>query len=86
MDTPMSEWHEVVESETSAWARDLDPNLFSVDHRRLYVWQDELDGQWRWEIETFSGTGEAGSGIACGLAEAQLAADRAAAEASGSRG
>lgn len=81
----MSEWHEVVESEFTAWVRDLDPNLFSVDHRRLSVWQDELDGQWHWEIETFSGTGEAGAGTADGLEEAQLAADLAAGQVSISR-
>jgi hypothetical protein len=74
----VSEWHEVIESESVAWVRDLDANLFSVGHSRLYVWQDELDGQWRWEIETFSGTGEAGSGAADSLAEARLAADLAA--------
>ncbi|CAL8477534.1 hypothetical protein [Caballeronia sp. S22] len=78
MNTSVSEWHEVIESESVAWVRDLDANLFSVGHRRLYVWQDELDGQWRWEIETFSGTGEAGSGTADSLAEARLAADLAA--------
>jgi hypothetical protein len=40
MNTSVSEWHEVIESESVAWVRDLDANLFSVGHRRLYVWQD----------------------------------------------
>jgi hypothetical protein len=41
----MFEWHEVVESETGAWVRDLEPSLLSVDHCPLFVWHNEMDGQ-----------------------------------------
>ncbi|SDE02673.1 hypothetical protein SAMN05216345_1354 [Cupriavidus sp. YR651] len=77
MNTAVMQWHEISESDIPCWARDLDPNLYSVNHRRLCVWQDEFDGRWLWEVETFSGTGEGASGQATSLLEAQAEADRA---------
>jgi hypothetical protein len=76
----MLQWHEVEESEVRCWVLDLDPNLYSVNHRRLCAWQDDADGQWHWGLETFSGTGEAASGIESSLGNAQEAAYRAAAQ------
>lgn len=77
MNNALLQWHEIDESEVKCWARDLDPDVYSIDHRRLCVWQDEFDGRWHWELETFSGTGEAASGVEADLADAQAAADRA---------
>lgn len=58
----MNEWHRSDEFEMPLWVRDLDDHLYSVDHRRLCVWLDELEGFWRWEIQTYEHQGIAASG------------------------
>jgi hypothetical protein len=78
MNEALLQWRESDESDVRCWVRDLDPKLYSTNHRRLCVWQDEFDGRWLWEIETFSGTGEAAAGAEPSLAAAQAAADGAA--------
>jgi hypothetical protein len=78
MNEALLQWRESDESDVRCWVRELDPNLYSTDHRRLCVWQDEFNGRWLWEIETFSGTGEAATGVETSLAAAQAAADGAA--------
>ncbi|BBQ03051.1 hypothetical protein BSFA1_81790 (plasmid) [Burkholderia sp. SFA1] len=77
----MSSWCCSEEADFRLWIRELDPNLYSMAHRRACVWQDELSGEWCWEIESFHGSGHVASGKALSREEAIAAADVAVATA-----
>jgi hypothetical protein len=74
----MQDWHFSEESDLPLWVRELDDALYSVEHRRLCVWQDEFDATWRWEIQTYAAGGVAGAGLAASRAAAMQAAEAAA--------
>jgi hypothetical protein len=74
----MKTWYQTDEFEYPAWVCDLDKDLYSVLHRRLCVWADEFDGQWRWEIQTFDHLGTAGDGVSSTREHAMIAAETAA--------
>lgn len=74
----MGIWREASDEAFPIWICDLDPQLAQLSHRRLCVWQDELDGGWRWEIETFHGTGEESAGISASREAAMADAETAA--------
>lgn len=67
-------WRLVYEDVLPLWIHDLDPDIFGADHRRLCVWQDEMSGHWRWELETYSDLGVTAHGVA---ADRQAAMDTA---------
>lgn len=71
----MHTWHPSEESDRPLWVLDLDDKMYSVDHRRLCVWQDEFDGSWHWEIQTFNLDGAAGCGSGISQAEAMVEAE-----------
>jgi len=74
----MHDWTQSAESDIALWVLDLDDATWSVDHRRLCVWQDEFDGTWLWEIQTYHDGGVAASGSAAGREAAMAAATHAA--------
>lgn len=78
MATTMLPWHAADEFEMPLWVAELDAMLYSVEHRRLCVWLDELDGRWRWEVQTYHHSGVAAEGSAGTTQEAMLAAEAAA--------
>jgi hypothetical protein len=81
----MRNWYQSEEGEMPLWVFDLDDELYSVDHRRLCVWADETDGDWRWEIQTYEHTGAAASGVAISADQAKRAAKAAARQLSGAQ-
>lgn len=82
----MDRWHQSEESDIPMWVLDLDDAAFSVDHRRLCVWQDEFEGTWLWEIQTWHDSGMSANGTAAGREEAMTAAEIAARIAAGAGG
>jgi len=74
----MHDWTPSAESDIPLWVLDLDDAIWSVDHRRLCVWQDEFDGAWQWEIQTYHDAGVAASGTSVSRASAMAAAVEAA--------
>ena len=79
----MARWYPSEESDIPMWVLDLDDATFSVDHRRLCVWQDEFDGTWLWEIQTWHDSGMGANGTAASREEAMTAAEIAARIAAG---
>jgi len=79
----MHDWTPSEKSDIPMWVRDLDDASYSVDHRRLCVWQDEFNGSWQWEIQTWIDTGMAAGGSAASREEAMAAATIAARIAAG---
>jgi len=76
----MHDWYQSDEFEMPLWVLDLDDATWSVHHRRLCVWPGELDGVWRWEIQTYEQGGVAAKGTSdseCGAMRAAEAAARA---------
>lgn len=57
-------WHVVYEDAAPMWVHDLDTHIYGLDHRRLCVWQEDVNGPWQWEIETFRDIGHLASGTA----------------------
>lgn len=74
----MRAWTYSLESDIPLWVLDLDDAGYSVDHRRLCVWQDEFDGSWQWEIQMYRDIGAAARGTAASREEAMTAAEIAA--------
>jgi len=74
----MQAWTQSEESDIAMWVLDLDDATYSVDHRRLCVWQDEFDAGWQWEIQTYHDGGAAANGLAASRDEAMASAETAA--------
>jgi len=74
----MRDWTQSAESDIAMWVLDLDDAIYSVDHRRLCVWQDEFDASWQWELQTYHDGGVAAKGVAASRDEAMTSAEIAA--------
>jgi hypothetical protein len=74
----MHDWTQSEESDIPMWVLDLDDASYSVDHRRLCVWQDEFDASWQWDIQMYHDIGAAARGTAASRDEAMTAAEIAA--------
>jgi len=70
----VKDWYHSSEFEMPLWVLDLDDQVYSVAHRRLCVWLDELDGSWHWEIQTYDDDGVAAADV---CASEQAAKDAA---------
>jgi hypothetical protein len=78
MGAEMHHWYLSEEFDTPIWVCDLDAAVYSVAHRRMCAWCDELSGDWRWEIVTYEHDGAAASGNCASEREAKNAAEDAA--------
>lgn len=67
-------WHVVYEDAAPMWVHDLDTHTYGLDHRRLCVWQEESDGTWHWELETYTDLGRLASGASIDREGAMAAA------------